>query len=274
MTDAVIEVFGDVFTDIDAIGGLTMGGDPMAYGVAAVAATRGHACAASASARKRNRAGSPAVSPAPSSRRPGARHRGHDHARDIADRGCRRGGGFGAVPVWMTVIVDRGGTCAAMAAEAGHRLPPPAHRPRPRLRLRHLIVVGSGSASETPGLRMPSGSSACLTARCAARSAGDRIKSSHGALATPMPCSAEIVPPRSATAGRTVSARRVGVGRAEKVEVGVAFGQMAERDQPGSVVGRGRLRDGEQSASEPRGTATSSLNVGCRSLVASERSPR
>ena len=26
---------------------------------------------------------------------------------------------FGAVPVWMTVIVDRGGTCAAMAAEAG-----------------------------------------------------------------------------------------------------------------------------------------------------------
>ena len=42
VTDAVIEVFGDVFSDIDAIGGLTMGGDPMAYGVAAVAATRGH----------------------------------------------------------------------------------------------------------------------------------------------------------------------------------------------------------------------------------------
>ncbi|MGB0114153.1 MAG: hypothetical protein WBP59_13095, partial [Ilumatobacteraceae bacterium] len=27
MADAVIEVFGDVFDDIDAIGGLTMGGD-------------------------------------------------------------------------------------------------------------------------------------------------------------------------------------------------------------------------------------------------------
>ena len=24
---------------------------------------------------------------------------------------------FGAVPVWMTVIVDRGGTCAALAAD-------------------------------------------------------------------------------------------------------------------------------------------------------------
>jgi orotate phosphoribosyltransferase len=26
---------------------------------------------------------------------------------------------FGAIPVFITVIVDRGGTCAAMAAEAG-----------------------------------------------------------------------------------------------------------------------------------------------------------
>ena len=52
------------------------------------------------------------------------------------------------------------------------------------------------------------GSRACLTARCAARSAGDRMRSSQGALATPMPCSAEMVPPRSATARRTTSARR------------------------------------------------------------------
>ena len=41
-TDAILEVFGDVIDDIDAIGGLTMGSDPVAYGVAAVAATRGH----------------------------------------------------------------------------------------------------------------------------------------------------------------------------------------------------------------------------------------
>ena len=38
VTDAVLEVFADVFADIDAIGGLTLGADPMAYGVAAVAA--------------------------------------------------------------------------------------------------------------------------------------------------------------------------------------------------------------------------------------------
>ena len=38
----ILEVFGDVIDDIDAIGGLTIGSDPVAYGVAAVAATRGH----------------------------------------------------------------------------------------------------------------------------------------------------------------------------------------------------------------------------------------
>ena len=42
VTDALIEVFGMDFASIDAIGGLTMGGDPVAYGVQAVAATRGH----------------------------------------------------------------------------------------------------------------------------------------------------------------------------------------------------------------------------------------
>jgi orotate phosphoribosyltransferase len=31
---------------------------------------------------------------------------------------------FGAVPVLITVIVDRGGTCAAMAAEAGIKYKP------------------------------------------------------------------------------------------------------------------------------------------------------
>ncbi|MGE5211395.1 MAG: orotate phosphoribosyltransferase, partial [Acidobacteriota bacterium] len=41
VADAVFEVFADVIDQIDAIGGLTMGGDPVGYGVAAVAATRG-----------------------------------------------------------------------------------------------------------------------------------------------------------------------------------------------------------------------------------------
>ena len=43
VTDALIEVFGADVDGIDAIGGLTMGGDPVAYGVQAVAAPRGHA---------------------------------------------------------------------------------------------------------------------------------------------------------------------------------------------------------------------------------------
>ncbi len=41
VTDAVIEVFGDDLRTIDAIGGLTLGADPMAYGVAAVLGIRG-----------------------------------------------------------------------------------------------------------------------------------------------------------------------------------------------------------------------------------------
>ena len=56
VTDAVIEVFGDEFGRIDAIGGLTMGGDPVAYGVQAVAATRGYALR-SFSVRKEPKAG-------------------------------------------------------------------------------------------------------------------------------------------------------------------------------------------------------------------------
>src|SRR6056297_1242568 len=42
VTDALVEVLGEELADIDAIGGLTLGADPMAYGVAAVLATRGH----------------------------------------------------------------------------------------------------------------------------------------------------------------------------------------------------------------------------------------
>ena len=66
VTDAVIEVFGDVFADIDAIGGLTMGGDPVAYGVAAVAATRGHDLRSFSVRKEAKRAASPGGSPAPS----------------------------------------------------------------------------------------------------------------------------------------------------------------------------------------------------------------
>ena len=61
----------------------------------------------------------------------------------------------------------------------------------------------------------------------------------------PMPCSAEIVPPSSATASSTVVGDPFGVGRVEEVEVHVALGEVTERDQPcavslGGVAGRCR----------------------------------
>jgi hypothetical protein len=64
VADALLEVLGHSAIEADAIGGLTMGADPVAFGVAAVAATRGSRCAASASARKPRTTGSPAGSPA------------------------------------------------------------------------------------------------------------------------------------------------------------------------------------------------------------------
>ena len=120
VTDAVIEVFGDVFADIDAIGGLTMGGDPVAYGVAAVAATRGHDLR-SFSVRKEAKAGGI------TGRIAGALEPGDRVlvTEDTTTRGtslieaAEQVAAYGALPVWMTVIVDRGGTCAAMAAERG-----------------------------------------------------------------------------------------------------------------------------------------------------------
>lgn len=120
MTDALIEVFGEDLRGIDAIGGLTMGGDPVAYGAQAVAATRGHHLR-SFSVRKEAKLGG-ITGRIAGALQPGDRvlvtedttTRGTslmEAAEQIAE--------FGAEPVLMTVIVDRGGTCAAMAAEAG-----------------------------------------------------------------------------------------------------------------------------------------------------------
>ncbi len=120
MTDALIEVFGDVFDDIDAIGGLTMGGDPVAYGAQAVAATRGHTLR-SFSVRKEPKAGGI------TGRIAGALQPGDRVlvTEDTTTRGTSlieaadQVEAFGAHPVFMTVIVDRGGTCAAMAEAKG-----------------------------------------------------------------------------------------------------------------------------------------------------------
>ena len=118
VADAVFEVFGDVLDQIDAIGGLTMGGDPVAYGVAAVAATRGHHMR-SFSVRKEAKQGG-ITGRIAGALRPGDRVL---VTEDTTTRGtslieaAEQIEAFGAIPVWMTVIVDRGGTCAAMAAE-------------------------------------------------------------------------------------------------------------------------------------------------------------
>ena len=120
VADAVIEVFGDVLDDIDAIGGVTMGGDPVAYGVQAVAATRSRTLR-SFSVRKEPKAGGI------TGRIAGALIPGDRVlvTEDTTTRGTSlieavdQIEAYGAHPVMMTVIVARGGTCAAMAAAKG-----------------------------------------------------------------------------------------------------------------------------------------------------------
>jgi orotate phosphoribosyltransferase len=117
-TDAFFEAFEDVLHKIDAIGGLTMGSDPVAYGIAAVAATRGHHIR-SFSVRKEAKEGGI------TGRIAGALEPGDRVlvTEDTTTRGtslmeaAEQVEAYGAIPVWMTVLVDRGGTCAAMAAE-------------------------------------------------------------------------------------------------------------------------------------------------------------
>lgn len=120
VADAVEDVFADVLDEIDSIGGLTMGSDPMAFGVAAVLATRGHRLR-SFSVRKEPKAGGVG------GRIAGALQPGDQVlvTEDTTTRGtslieaAEQVTAYGARPSWMTAIVDRGGTCAAMAAERG-----------------------------------------------------------------------------------------------------------------------------------------------------------
>jgi orotate phosphoribosyltransferase len=117
VADAMLSVIPD---DASAIGGLTMGADPVAFGVAAVAATRGRALR-SFSVRKEAKdhgvTGRVAGALEPEDR--------VVIAEDTVTRGTSLMEAvevvreFGAEPVLITVIVDRGGTCAAMAAAAG-----------------------------------------------------------------------------------------------------------------------------------------------------------
>ncbi|MFM8794207.1 MAG: orotate phosphoribosyltransferase [Acidimicrobiales bacterium] len=106
--------------DADAIGGLTMGADPVAFGIAAVAATRG-VNLRSFSVRKE------AKDHGVTGRIAGALQPGDRVVitEDTVTRGTSifeavdAVRAFGAEVVLITVIVDRGGTCARMAADAG-----------------------------------------------------------------------------------------------------------------------------------------------------------
>lgn len=112
-------------TDADAIGGLTMGADPVAYGIAAVGATRGRVLR-SFSVRKE------AKDHGVTGRVAGALQPGDRVVitEDTVTRGTSlmeavaAVRAFGAVPILITVIVDRGGTCAEMAAAEGIQFVP------------------------------------------------------------------------------------------------------------------------------------------------------
>ena len=105
--------------DVTAIGGLTMGADPVAFGIAAIAASRGRTLR-SFSVRKESK------DHGVTGRIAGALQPGDKVAivEDTVTRGTsifeavEAVRAFGAHPVFITVIVDRGGTCAEMARAA------------------------------------------------------------------------------------------------------------------------------------------------------------
>jgi orotate phosphoribosyltransferase len=106
--------------DATAIGGLTVGADPVAYAVAAIGATRGWSLK-SFTVRKE------AKDHGVTGRLAGALEPGDRVVitEDTVTRGTsimeavEVVRAFGAEPVMITVIVDRGGTCGAMAAATG-----------------------------------------------------------------------------------------------------------------------------------------------------------
>ena len=117
VADAMLDV---IPPDATAIGGLTMGADPVAFGVAAVGATRGRELR-SFSVRKEAK-GHGVVGRVAGALQPGDRV---VVTEDTVTRGSSLMEavevvrGFGAEVVLVTLIVDRGGTCAAMCEAEG-----------------------------------------------------------------------------------------------------------------------------------------------------------
>jgi orotate phosphoribosyltransferase len=117
IADAALDV---IPRDVDAIGGLTMGADPVAFGIAAVAATRGRPLR-SFSVRKESK------DHGVTGRLAGALEKGDKVV--ITEDTVTRGTSLleaadvvrelGADPVLALAVVDRGGTCEAMAREKG-----------------------------------------------------------------------------------------------------------------------------------------------------------
>jgi orotate phosphoribosyltransferase len=117
VADLALETIGD---DIDSIGGLTLGADPVAYGIAAIGATRGRGLRSFAIRKEAKDHGV-------AGRLAGALEEGDKVliTEDTVTRGAspleaaRVVRELGADPVMILVIVDRGGTCAAMAEAEG-----------------------------------------------------------------------------------------------------------------------------------------------------------
>jgi orotate phosphoribosyltransferase len=117
MAEVALSIIPD---EAQAIGGLTIGADPVAYAVAAIGATRGRQLR-SFTVRKE------AKDHGITGRIAGALEPGDRVVitEDTVTRGTsimeavEVVRAFGAEPVLITVIVDRGGTCAAMAEAAG-----------------------------------------------------------------------------------------------------------------------------------------------------------
>jgi len=117
VAELALEIIGP---DITAIGGLTVGADPVAYGIAAIGATKGRLLK-SFTIRKE------AKDHGVAGRLAGALEPGDRVV--VTDDTVTRGTSpmeavhavrdLGAEPVMVLVIVDRGGTCGAMAEAAG-----------------------------------------------------------------------------------------------------------------------------------------------------------
>lgn len=117
MADLALAVIPD---DVTAIGGLTVGADPVAYGIAAVAATRGRSLKSFTIRKEAKDHGVAGRLAGPLE--PGDRV-------VITDDTVTRGTSpmeavhvareLGAEPVMVMVVVDRGGTCQAMAEAEG-----------------------------------------------------------------------------------------------------------------------------------------------------------